>query len=52
MNKKVQSNEQLHLYFLRSIILAKFDYLRNSICYYDRLYIKLYISENYKNLML
>ena len=40
------------IYFLRSTIVAIFNLLRNSICYFGHLYIELYISKNYKNWML
>ena len=39
-------------YLLRFIILVIFDLLRNLMCYFDHLYIELYTSKNYKNLML
>ena len=41
--------EQRKYYFLHFTILATF-FLRNSMCYFDHLYIKLNTSKNYKNL--
>ena len=40
------------LYFFLSTIFATFDLLHNSMYYFDDLYIKLYASKNYKNLIL
>ena len=36
-------------YFLRSTILAIFEFLRNSMCYFDHLYIELYTLKIIKN---
>ena len=41
----------IHKYFIRSIIPATFDFLRNRMCYFDHLCIKLYTSKNYKRLI-
>ena len=39
-------------YFFRFTIFATFDFLRSPMCYFDHLYIEIYISKNYKNLIL
>ena len=35
-----------------SIIFATSDFLRDLMCYFVHLYVKLYTSKNYKNLIL
>ena len=41
-----------YTYFLRSTILAIVDFLCNLMCYFNHLYIELYTSKIYKNLIL
>ena len=36
------------IYFFRFTILARFDFLRKIMCYFNHLDIKLYTSKNYK----
>ena len=44
--------QKLLLYFLRFTIFSTFDFLHNLMNYFDHLYIELYVSKNYKNLIL
>ena len=44
------NNIEHRIYVFRSIIIITFDFLRNSINYFDHLCIELYISKNYEYL--